>query len=48
MYNVTKYSMEVVLISYSLVLSFHYTYRKVLETTKMNNFAVLGFINLVF
>jgi len=44
MCNVSKYSMEVVLLSYSLGLSFHYVYRKVLENTKMNSFTVLRFI----
>jgi len=44
MSNVSKYSMEAVLISYSLGLSFQYVYRKVLENTKMNSFAVWRFI----
>lgn len=48
MSNVSKYSMEAVLISYFLGLSSQCIYRKVLENTKMNNFAVWGFIYLVF
>lgn len=48
MCNVSKYSMEVVLINCSLGLSFHCIYGKVLENTKMNHFAALRFINLVF